>query len=108
MIARVLTAALVAGFLAACVATTLQFFLTTPLILQAEKYEKSASAEPGSAWLQYVHAHEASPQAGAEDEWKPAEGLSRVAFTGLATLVSSIGYALVLIALILGTGHEIS
>lgn len=108
MIARVLQAALVAGFLAACVATTLQFFLTTPLILQAETYEKGILPEPTSAdaaddALRPSHGHDASSKAAA-----PEEGFSRVAFTGLATLVSGVGYALILLALILAAGHKLS
>lgn len=109
MIARTLKASLFAGFLAACVATALQLLLTTPLILQAETYEKSASSRANGTMrggLQPVHEHNASPQAEEEEEWEPGEGLSRAAFTALATLVSGIGYALVLTALILAAGHE--
>jgi cobalt transporter subunit CbtA len=111
MIARVLKAALVAGFLAACVATSLQLVLTTPLILQAETYETGALHEAGDAARgdqEPVHRHGASHDEAAADEWKPGDGLPRAAFTFLATLVSGVGYALVLAALLLATGHDIT
>ena len=113
MISRVLTAACVAGFLAAAVATVLQVFATTPLILKAEAFEKQAAVEAiGGAVLFRAHMHQApAPDgqgAGADhDEWKPAEGLSRAAFTGVATLVSGIGYALLLSALLLAAGSDL-
>ncbi|RZK77481.1 MAG: cobalt transporter, partial [Methylobacterium sp.] len=46
MIIRLVSAALVAGFLAAVVATGLQLALTSPLIIAAERYETQASAVP--------------------------------------------------------------
>ncbi len=49
MTKRLLAAALVAGFLAACVASVLQFALTSPLILAAEKYETAETAGPAFA-----------------------------------------------------------
>lgn len=110
MIVRVLKAALVAGFLAACVAATLQSFLTSPLILQAETYEKVASPEAhgaGHGSLNSPHEHHASADARAKDAWEPGEGFSRAAFTALATLVSGVGYAAILAALIIAAGREI-
>ena len=128
MIARLLTAALVAGFLAACVASVLQMVLTTPLILQAEAVERHAGSGGSAgafAWpalgretshgvIRRAHVHEVRhppvilahvPGVDAE-AWSPAQGLSRTLFTGLASLVSGVGYALVLGALILAVGAE--
>ncbi len=105
MIPRVLSAALVAGFLAACVASALQAVWTTPLILQAETFERRAAAQASPAFALAHHATDhAAPHQAEDDAWKPAAGLSRAAFTGLATLVSGVGYALVLIALMLAAG----
>jgi len=116
MIMRVLKAALVAGFLAACVAATLQTFLTSPLILQAETYEKAAGPEAQAAGygglVQLAHLHSAPlhlihEQHGADEGgWEPGEGLPRIAFTALATLVSGVGYAAILAALLLAAGRE--
>src|SRR5690349_21705161 len=110
MILRVLKAALVAGFLAACVAATLQTFLTSPLILQAETYEKAAAPEAHAArfggMLHLAHVQHAPSDAGEGSAWEPGEGFPRIAFTALATLVSGVGYALILAALILAAGRR--
>src|SRR5215217_2532408 len=109
MILRVLKAALVAGFLAACVAATLQTFLTSPLILQAESYEKAAVPETHASGygslLHLAHEHHAQADAAEGSAWEPGEGLPRIAFTALATLVSGVGYASLLAALILAAGR---
>jgi cobalt transporter subunit CbtA len=114
MISRVLTAACVAGFLTAVVVTILQVFATTPLILKAETFEKQASVKtPGKEVLALAHTHQA-PALDAQStdadhaEWQPTEGLARAAFTGLATLVSGVGYALLLAALLLAAGSDLS
>jgi cobalt transporter subunit CbtA len=111
MILRVLKAALVAGFLAACVAATLQTFLTSPLILQAETYEKAAVPETHASGygslLHLAHEHHAQSDAAEGSAWEPGEGLPRIAFTALATLVSGVGYASLLAALILAVGREL-
>lgn len=119
MIVRMLSAALVAGFLASVVATGLQLALTSPLILQAETFEgghSHASAAPNAppaaitfaALIVPAHAHGHGDGAdGAKsDEWEPAPGLPRMAFTGLATLVGGVGYALLLAAVMLALRRE--
>ncbi|WP_262268298.1 CbtA family protein [Microvirga yunnanensis] len=112
MTLRVLKAALVAGFLAACVAATLQVFLTSPLILQAETYEKAAAPEAHAAGygglLHLAHTGHAPADGADEGGWEPGEGLPRIAFTALATLVSGVGYAAILAALMLAAGRELN
>lgn len=112
MILRLLSAALAAGFLAAMVATGLQLALTSPLIIEAEKYEarepsRAADARP-IVHASIVLAHSGHDHAGPESapEWQPAPGLQRMAFTGLATLVGGVGYALLLGAVLLACGRE--
>lgn len=116
MIVKVLSAALVAGFLAACVGLALQVVLTRPLILQAEAFERLQQPQrqqaqtgrfgPGLLHLAHEgHSHEA-PSTAEAGEWEPGEGLPRIAFTGLATLVSGVGYALLLLASMLAAGSE--
>ena len=113
MIIRLLSAALVAGFLAAVVATGLQLTLTSPLILAAERYETQASAEmttpadDASSLIVRVHSHgETHPEAAAGTDWQPAPGFQRMAFTALATLVGGVGYALLLGAALIACGRE--
>lgn len=107
MTIRLLSAALAAGFLAACVASLLQFALTSPLILRAETYETRAEAP--LALVHLAHATGAPAAGEAHDhgiaEWEPGEGLPRLAFTALATLVSGVGYALLLGAALLASGR---
>lgn len=120
MITRLLSAALVAGFLASVVATGLQLALTSPLILQAETYEGegahaalapttdapfAALIVPAHAPSQHSHG-EGGHDHGKADEWQPAPGLQRMAFTGLATLVGGVGYALLLAAVMLALRRE--
>ncbi|MGY2047295.1 CbtA family protein [Methylobacterium sp. JK268] len=118
MTIRLLSAALVAGFLAACVASGLQFALTSRLILEAETYENHAAEThaalaplPGLIVLaaHAEHDHGKAPERTAEaEEWQPAPGLPRLAFTALATLVTGVGYALLLGAVLLATGRTIT
>lgn len=103
MVIRLVSAALVAGFLAAVVATGLQIALTSPLILRAETYEtRAALATPAlsrlilPARILRVHGGEHHADPGAEPDWQPAPGVERLAYTGLATLVGGVGYALLL------------
>lgn len=118
MISRLLSAALAAGFLAAVVTTGLQLSLTSPLILAAERYEtRDAQAmqalpivhahlhlAPGLHLAHGGHDHGAAPDSA--PAWQPGEGLPRMLFTGLATLVGGVGYALLLGALMLALGRE--
>ncbi len=115
MIVRLLSAALVAGFLASVVATGLQLALTSPLILQAETFEGGhshahapVSLTPASLIVKaHAHGHgEAGFEAEKSDAWQPAEGFQRMAFTGLATLIGGVGYALLLAAVMLGLRRE--
>lgn len=107
MIVRLVSAALVAGFLAAVVSTGLQLALTSPLILKAETYEGQAAVPQARAALFVpVHGDPHGEGHGSAEHWQPAPGLARMAFTGLATLVGGIGYALLLGAAMLGLRRE--
>lgn len=113
MIVRLLSAALAAGFFAAVVATGLQLALTSPLIIAAERYETGAHAAVPSRAVVHAnlvipvhdHGHAQAP-ADATPEWQPGPGLPRMAFTGLATLVGAVGYALLLGAAMVAIGRE--
>src|SRR5579859_3331935 len=83
---------LLAGLLAGLVVATLQHFVTTPLILQGEVYEK---AEPHDGMADM-------------DDWKPADGIERTAFTSVATIATAAGFALILLAGMLVSGDEIT
>ena len=112
MIIRLLSAALAAGFLAAVVVTGLELTLTSPLIVAAEAYEdrgahRAAEAIPIRALpIVLAHADHEHAAPDAAPEWQPGPGLPRMAFTGLATLVGAVGYALLLGAVMLACGRE--
>ena len=102
MLIRLLSAALAAGFLAAVVVTGLELTLTSPLIVAAERYETKQTHQADRG-LPVVLAHAGHDHAtpDAAPEWQPGEGLPRMAFTALATLMGGVGYALLLGAAIL-------
>jgi cobalt transporter subunit CbtA len=87
VIQRVLAAGLLAGLFAGLAIAVLQHLTTTPLILAAEVFEAA-------------HAH--------GDEAPPYVGGARTLATSVATLATSTGYALVLLAAMLLAGDEIA
>lgn len=116
MIQRVLKAGFLAGLVVGLAVAVLQQFTTSQLILQGEVYEKAAHDHPAalnSPALPIVRVHEHGSGASAaepdeEDEgWQPANGWQRVTATSIATVATSIGYALILIAAMLAAGVPI-
>jgi cobalt transporter subunit CbtA len=74
---RQMTGALSAGALAGVVLFLIQWILIGPLIRQAETYER----------LDAVHA---DAHAGAG--WEPSDGLERIAYTGVGTVLAGVGF----------------
>ena len=95
----VLAAGLV-GLVAGLLLTGLQSFTTVPLILEAETYENAgAGSIAGHAHDQGQATAPTDPSGGSEPEaWAPEDGLERLAYTGLANVLTGIGFALVLMA----------
>ncbi len=94
---RIFFAAVLAGAVAGLVQSAIMQWRVVPLILEAEFYE-----------IGEVHAveHEADKQPVAphkhdvaEQEWEPQNGLERTFYTVLATVLISLGFALVLAAI---------
>jgi len=111
MLNRVLAVALAAGLVAGLAIAVLEHFTTTPLILAGEVYEKGeshAALDPAVAGPRFAgaavilaHSHGGeSARAGEahEEGWSPAEGVERTAFTSLSTVLTAIGFALILLA----------
>jgi cobalt transporter subunit CbtA len=112
MIQHVLKAGLLAGLVVGLAIAVLQQFTTSQLILQGEVYEKAAHDHHAALPIVLVHDHGTSATATepeeAEDEgWQPANGWQRVTATSVATIATSIGYALILIAAMLAAGTSI-
>jgi len=86
--------------LAVCLAVSaLQFVTTEPLILHAEEFEGTA-AVPEAATTPMAPAHQhgdGTAHVHEQEEWAPADGLERTAYTVLANLV--VGFAISLMLL---------
>jgi cobalt transporter subunit CbtA len=82
-----------AGLVAGLAVTGLQYFVTVPLILQAETFEKAGEAAS--------HDHDGNaPAPGHEDGgWAPADGFQRSVLTALANVVTATGFAILLVTL---------
>lgn len=111
MFRTILLSALGAG-IAVCVAmTALQAFTTEPLILHAEEFEggghdHGAAAHDHDAGVA-AHDHHQVAAAGEAEEWRPADGAERTAFTALANLVVGVGVSLTLLAVMVLSGRPI-
>jgi cobalt transporter subunit CbtA len=117
MIQRVLKAGFLAGLVVGLAVAVLQQFTTSQLILQGEVYEKAAhdhhaALNPPTLPIILVHDHGTSaaatePEQQEDEGWQPANGWQRVTATSIATVATSIGYALILIAAMLAAGAPI-
>jgi cobalt transporter subunit CbtA len=112
MIRTVLVVGLLAGLAAGLATAALQHVTTVPLILAAEAYEEAmlpagagmALAAHGDATADGDdpgHVHEA-------EAWSPADGIERTLSTLAATIVSAVGFALVLMAAMIFAGERIT
>jgi cobalt transporter subunit CbtA len=84
MFFRVFASAVIAGLLAGLVLTGLQLAVTSPLILTAETFETVTPPPAGGD-----HQHDAE---------EAIEGPKRMLFTGIATVSTGVGFALLLVA----------
>ncbi len=108
---RIFFAAVLSGLAAGAVMSGVQQWRVAPLILEAEVYEDAeAAARP-------PHDHDAAPEAEAAapaahehqaDEWKPDNGAQRIGLTVLANILAAMGFALVLAAISVLTGIEVT
>jgi cobalt transporter subunit CbtA len=104
---RLFFVAALAGLAAGVLVTVAQEFGTTSLILEAERYEAGVAAPSDAASdaaSTAAHDHEAA----AADEWAPADGIERTAYTLLANIVTGIGFALLLVAAYALRGGEMN
>ncbi len=89
MFKNIMATGLVAGVAVGLILAALQLAVTSPLILQAEVYETGEAIS------------------GLSGEKAAADNFLRHALTGLATVLTSIGFALLLIALMVLNGRPI-
>ena len=104
MLTRILSVGLLAGLLAGLLIAALQQVTTTPLILAAETYEKSAEA---SAAPKAPHSHHGTEVHSHGEGWKPGDGMPRFFFTAITTVATAVGVAFVLMAVMVIAGVPI-
>lgn len=104
---RIFFAAVLAGLAAGIGMSALQQWKVAPLILAAELYENTepAPAYDHDATAVATEAHEHEHDA---DAWAPQDGVERIGYTVLADLLASIGFALLLAAVSVLSGIEIT
>lgn len=103
MFRRILFAAVLAGAVAGLVLAGLQQWRTVPLIAAAEHYEQ-AGAHTHASDTMAGHAQKGAH----ETAWSPAPGFERTAYTIAATLLTAIGFMLVVAAISVLTGLDIT
>ncbi len=110
MLMRLLSSGLAAGVLAGICVAGIQSVTTTPLILKAEVYEHAAEGHkhaglrtPSGAAIILAHDHEATATSAVEDTVA-----SRTALTTTATVGAAVGFALMLLAVMLASGIVIT
>jgi cobalt transporter subunit CbtA len=115
MLKTLILSAATAGVAAGLFTAVVQHVTTTPIILEAEKYENGAAAhEHGAAAVTVpAPADAAAPGGGTsmqmaeEEEWKPANGIQRTLSTSLATTVLGVGFGLALLGVMILAGVRI-
>ncbi len=102
MLKNLILSAAAAGVAAGVLTAVIQHVTTTPIIIEAEKYESGAAAHDHGVAEPAHDQNAAEPAAiqatGHEEEgWAPADGLARTFFTSLATTVLGVGFGLALL-----------
>jgi cobalt transporter subunit CbtA len=110
MTGKIVLAALIAGMLAGIVLAGIQYVRLSPLILQAEVYEKAADAaaeaktatEPTAKCAENVLGMAMCD--GDQKAWEPADGIERTLYTTGASMLAGAGFALMLagVSLLIG------
>ena len=114
MIRNLFAAALLAALCAGLITAGLQHFRVTPLILHAETFEGEGGHSHGAEAHEHAegtpeHSHDAVASTAAEsEEWAPADGFERTAYTTLATVLAAAGFALVIGAVSMFAGLPIT
>ena len=103
MLKTLILSAAAAGVAAGLFTAVVQHVTTTPIIIEAEKYEGGAhSHAPGTPEHDHgdaaATASETEAAATEDEEWAPADGIERTLYTSLATTVIGVGFALILLA----------
>ncbi|SON56595.1 cobalt transporter subunit CbtA (proposed) [Hartmannibacter diazotrophicus] len=111
MLTRILWVGLLAGLISGAFVALLQTVTTTPLILKAEVYEtaETPAAHDHAAQKATTGDQDATPAHHHDAEaWQPEDGLQRTTVTMIATLATTIGFALMLTAAMVAAGETVT
>ncbi|MCP4333197.1 MAG: hypothetical protein GY785_11120 [Gammaproteobacteria bacterium] len=93
---RIIYSAILVGLVTGVLLSSLQIASLNPIIFAAEAYEldagEAAVDKGGDAHSDHAHEH-------GEGAWAPADGLERTAYTFLANILLSTGFAAMMLAL---------
>jgi len=115
MLKNLIFSAAAAGIAAGLFTAIVQHVTTTPIIIEAERYQGGAPS----------HDHDGAPQeqpaaasptasepaamaAAVDEEWAPADGVERTLYTSLATTVIGVGFGLTLLGAMVLAGVGIN
>lgn len=101
---RIFFAVLLAGLISGGAMAALHQWRVAPLILAAEVFENAAPEDPAA------HTHDAgtAEHDHGGDEWAPQDGFERIAFTVAADIFAAVGFALLMAAVSVLSGMEIT
>ncbi len=117
MLQRILISAISAGIGIGLLTAAIQHVTTTPLVIAVEAYEQPGvghdhgAADHAHSSDAAAHGAHASPAAGAEtarrEAWAPEDGLERTFYTALTNSLTGVGFALMLLAVMVFKGGRI-
>jgi cobalt transporter subunit CbtA len=112
MLKTLILSAAAAGVAAGIVTAALQHVTTTPIIIEAEKYEGGGAAHDHAFFMvpdeaEAVTATHGEAAADDEEAWAPADGGERTVYTSLATFVIGVGCSLMLLGAMVFAGVRI-
>jgi cobalt transporter subunit CbtA len=96
---RIIYSSIVIGLVAGMLLTSLQIAGLKQIIVEAERFAANAIEAPAGHGNPGHSDHEHSDHAHADDVWTPTEGLERVAYSFLANVLASTGFAAIMLAL---------
>lgn len=113
MFRKIVFAAFGAGLAVGLITALLQHYTTTPLILAAEVFESEdghnhAAANPAASTSASDTTLAQRPAAHAGMGWAPDDGVQRVLFTSIATMLITVASALMLLSAMVIRGGTIS
>lgn len=95
---RLVYSALLVGTLAGLLLSAVQFWQVIPIIHGAERFEQAQAPRVTEPAHETAHADEHAGHVHPAGAWEPAEGVERTGYTLLANVLTAVGYALLMLA----------